>query len=47
MPWLFGITGLEAAQAAADLCTFLTSLPFAVGIIRELGLNPSPPKSIA
>ena len=37
MPWLFGITGLEAAQAVADLCTFLTSLPFAVGIIRELG----------
>ena len=37
MPWLFGITGLEAAQAVADLCTFLTSLPFAVWIIRELG----------
>ena len=37
MPWLFGMTGLEAAQAVADLCTFLTSLPFAVGIIRELG----------
>ena len=36
MPWLFGITGLEAAQAVADVCTFLTSLPFAIWIYRLL-----------
>ena len=33
---MFGITGLEAAQAVADVCTFLTSLPFAVWISRIL-----------
>jgi putative MATE family efflux protein len=38
MPLLFGMTGLEAAQAVADLCTFLTSLPFAVGIIKKLSV---------
>jgi len=36
MPWLLGLTGLEAAQAIADACTFLTSLPFAIWIVREL-----------
>ena len=36
MSWLWGITGLEAAQAIADVCTFLTSLPFAIWISREL-----------
>ena len=36
MSWLLGITGLEAAQAVADVCTFLTSLPFAIWISREL-----------
>ena len=33
-----GIIGLEAAQAVADACTFLTSLPFAVWIIRKLNV---------
>ena len=33
---LWGITGLEATQAVADACTFLTSLPFAIWIIRKL-----------
>ena len=35
-PLLWGLTGLEAAQAIADLMTFLIALPFAVGIYREL-----------
>ena len=35
-PWLWGLTGLEAAQAIADAMTFLISLPFAIQIIREL-----------
>ena len=35
-PWLWGLTGLEAAQAIADAMTFLISLPFAIRISREL-----------
>ena len=35
-PWLWGLTGLEAAQAIADALTFLISLPFAIWIIRVL-----------
>lgn len=35
-PWIWGLTGLEAAQAIADLMTFLISLPFAVNIYKEL-----------
>ena len=35
-PWLWGITGLEAAQAIADAMTFLITLPFAIHIIKEL-----------
>ena len=35
-PWLWGLTGLEAAQAIADAMTFLISPPFAIQIIREL-----------
>ena len=35
-PWLWGLTGLEAAQAIADLFSFLIALPFAVGIAKEL-----------
>ena len=37
-PWLWGLTGLEAAQAIADAMTFLISLPFALWIIRKLSL---------
>ena len=37
-PWLWGLTGLEAAQAIADVMTFLISLPFALWIIRKLSL---------
>ena len=39
MSWLWGITGLEAAQAVADACTFLTSLPFAIWILKELSVK--------
>lgn len=35
-PWLWGLTGLEAAQAIADVMTFIIALPFAIKIIREL-----------
>ena len=35
-PWLWGLTGLEAAQAIADVMTFLIALPFAIWIIRKL-----------
>lgn len=35
-PWLWGLTGLEAAQAIADALTFVISLPFALSINKEL-----------
>ena len=35
-PLLWGLTGLEAAQAIADVMTFLVTLPFAIRISREL-----------
>ena len=35
-PWLWGLTGLEAAQAIADAMTFVISLPFALWIIKKL-----------
>lgn len=35
-PWLWELTGLEAAQAIADAMTFLISLPFAIKIYKEL-----------
>ena len=35
-PYLWGLTGLEAAQAIADALTFLIALPFSIGIYREL-----------
>lgn len=36
LPMLFGLTGIEIAQALADLCTLLLTIPFAVLFIREL-----------
>ena len=38
-PWLWGLTGLEAAQAIADALTFLISMPFAIHIIKELSIK--------
>ncbi|MBP5796751.1 MAG: MATE family efflux transporter [Bacteroidales bacterium] len=40
-PWLWGLTGLEAAQAIADALTFLISLPFAIWIIQKLSTESS------
>ena len=37
--WLWGLTGLEAAQAIADAMTFCISLPFAIKIIKELSIK--------
>ena len=36
LPRFFGLQGVEMTQAVADLCTFLLSLPFAIGISRRL-----------
>lgn len=35
LPALFGITGIEAVQAAADLMTFLISIPFLIFFFRK------------
>ena len=35
-PWIWGLSGLEAAQAIADTMTFFISMPFTIKIIREL-----------
>ena len=35
-PLIWGLTGLEAAQAIADLLSFLIALPFAINIVKEL-----------
>lgn len=33
---LFGLAGIEGAQALADLCSFAVSLPIGLGILREM-----------
>lgn len=35
-PMFWGLTGLEAAQAIADLLSFIIALPFAIHIVKEL-----------
>lgn len=35
-PRLFGLAGLQCTMAVADVCTFFLSLPFCIGILREL-----------
>ena len=37
LPHFLGLQGVEMAQATADLCTFLLTIPFAVWITRKLG----------
>ena len=37
LPQFLGLQGVEMAQATADLCTFLLTIPFAVWITRKLG----------
>ncbi|MBP5547826.1 MAG: MATE family efflux transporter [Bacteroidales bacterium] len=36
LPLAFGLHGVEMAQAVADVCTFILSVPFAIWIIRKL-----------
>ena len=36
MPAIWGLEGLEATMATADVITFSIALPFAIGMIREL-----------
>lgn len=36
LPHFFGLTGVEACQAAADVCTFLLTLPILTYTLREL-----------
>ena len=36
LPCFLGLQGVEMAQATADVCTFLLSLPFAIWISRKL-----------
>lgn len=36
LPLFLGIYGVEITQAIADACTFILSLPFVIGIIKEL-----------
>jgi hypothetical protein len=36
LPAIWGLEGLEATMATADVLTFALALPFAISIIREL-----------
>ena len=36
---IFGLAGLEGAQALADLCSFAVSLPIGLGILKEMKKN--------
>ena len=36
LPAIWGLQGLEATMATADVITFSIALPFAIGMIREL-----------
>ena len=36
LPAIWGLQGLEATMATADLLTFSLALPFAISMIREL-----------
>lgn len=40
LPRIFGISGLEAAQPAADAATFLVCLPFAISFLHGLKRSP-------
>ena len=39
LPRFWGIHGVEMAQAVADICTFLLSLPYAIWIYRKLSVS--------
>ena len=34
--WLFGLTGVESAQAAADVCAMILAVPFAASELRKM-----------
>ena len=36
LPRVFGITGVEITQPLADVCTFLTSVPFIFSFMKKL-----------
>ena len=36
LPRFYGLNGVVATQAVADVCTFLLSIPFAMWISRQL-----------
>lgn len=42
LPRAFGLVGVQSAQAAADLCTFLCAIPLCVLFFRKLGKEPAP-----
>lgn len=44
LPQFLGLQGVEMAQATADLCTFLLTIPFAVWITRKLGAATRQPR---
>jgi Na+-driven multidrug efflux pump len=35
--YFFGLTGVECAQAAADLCSLLLAIPFAYSELKKMG----------
>ena len=39
LPRLFGIVGLEAAQTAADLVTFIAAVPIQISVLKELKMR--------
>ena len=34
--WWFGLTGVESAQAAADVCAMILAVPFAASELRKM-----------
>ncbi|MBO7609367.1 MAG: MATE family efflux transporter [Muribaculaceae bacterium] len=45
LPHYFGITGVEACQAAADVCTFVLTVPVLRYTLRQLGQDKTHPKA--
>ena len=39
LPRIFGITGIQISQPAADLLTFLIAVPMGIGVLRELRIK--------
>ncbi|MBQ3423753.1 MAG: MATE family efflux transporter [Clostridia bacterium] len=47
LPRLFGITGLQISQPAADIVTFLVSIPLQLSVFREMDLEVPPQPDIS